>query len=479
MRSRRLQVSRVAATGTAVLGLAAVAGAGSASAAVRSNHESAFMKAAIGKVAAMRRAEAGHLAVAAGAAMAPPVTLHSLALPSGAPGMTSEVLSPNGKMLYVATGGLLGELGGGSGGVYGINLSDPSASPVQIMDGGSPISGSEQVALSPNGKTLYIAAADTGGSSTSGVLVANVGGGTGNDTVVNTLVPPSGTTPLIPLSVAVSSNGKRLYLGGLTEDEGSGTPTITTGLGTVSMTSATVGTLTSMYTSNKIGLPAGLSLSPNGDTLYAANVVGAGSATAMRNGKPHSTTALPEVYGASNVAVSPDGRTLYDTTFNYLGIELGSEGLPGVSSNINTFAIGGGGHSATLAGTSLFSGEAPTDVVLNESGTMGYATRELINVGGGTTSGGIGKFTVPAAATKVTIDGKASVGSTVMAKVKGASGGSDSYAWMANGKKIKGATKASLKLGSALKGKKLSVMVTATAVGYHMATLTSSSVTVK
>ena len=53
------------------------------------------------------------------------------------------------------------------------------------------------------------------------------------------------------------------------------------------------------------------------------------------------------------------------------------------------------------------------------------------------------------------------------------------YQWLANGVAIKGATSSSLKLASSHKGKKISVKVTQSALGYTTASKTSASVTVK
>ena len=52
------------------------------------------------------------------------------------------------------------------------------------------------------------------------------------------------------------------------------------------------------------------------------------------------------------------------------------------------------------------------------------------------------------------------------------------YQWLSNGAVIKGATSSSLKISSALKGKKISVKVTQSATGYTTATKTSATVTV-
>jgi hypothetical protein len=72
------------------------------------------------------------------------------------------------------------------------------------------------------------------------------------------------------------------------------------------------------------------------------------------------------------------------------------------------------------------------------------------------------------------ITGKAKVGKTLKAKVgKWSPKPGFTYKWYANGKAIKGATKASLKLKKAQKGKRISVEVTATKTGYATVAKTS------
>jgi uncharacterized protein YjbI with pentapeptide repeats len=86
--------------------------------------------------------------------------------------------------------------------------------------------------------------------------------------------------------------------------------------------------------------------------------------------------------------------------------------------------------------------------------------------------------TMAAATPKIT--GTAKVGLTL--KVSASSwikGSKVTYKWLANGVAIKSATGSSLKLTSAMKGKKITVVVTQTANGYKTLSKTSSGVTVK
>ncbi len=84
------------------------------------------------------------------------------------------------------------------------------------------------------------------------------------------------------------------------------------------------------------------------------------------------------------------------------------------------------------------------------------------------------------AATTPKISGTAKVGVTL--KVSSASwvkGSKVTYKWLSNGAAIKGATSSSLKLTAAMKGKKITVVVTQTAPGYKTLSKTSAALTVK
>jgi hypothetical protein len=78
------------------------------------------------------------------------------------------------------------------------------------------------------------------------------------------------------------------------------------------------------------------------------------------------------------------------------------------------------------------------------------------------------------------ITGTAKVGKTLKAKVVGVSPRfTAKYRWYANGKAIKGATKASLKLKKSLKGKKITVTATLSRANYVKATVVSKAKRVK
>ncbi|MGH1561334.1 hypothetical protein [Mumia sp. DW29H23] len=80
---------------------------------------------------------------------------------------------------------------------------------------------------------------------------------------------------------------------------------------------------------------------------------------------------------------------------------------------------------------------------------------------------------------KVKVVGKAKVGKKLTARPGAAAGAKVSYQWLKNGKAIKGAKGKTLKLKKSFKGKKISVRVTYTKVGYKAVVQTSKAVKVK
>ena len=80
---------------------------------------------------------------------------------------------------------------------------------------------------------------------------------------------------------------------------------------------------------------------------------------------------------------------------------------------------------------------------------------------------------------KVAIKGTPKVGKKLTAVPGKASGAKISYQWLSNGKVVKNATSAKMKLTKSLKGKKVSVKATYTKSGYTKVTQTSKSVKIK
>jgi hypothetical protein len=423
----------------------------------------------VGGVMAVTLALAGP---ALGAAPAP--KLDALQILEGTVGVPESVaLSPNGKTMYVSGG----ETFGTPGPVYVVNLADLSATPAEISAsvGGSALTEAGSIALSPNGKQLYIANLSTGAP----VEIADVGGsGATNNAVVGSISAGSSTVTNVA-SLAVAPNGKTVYMSA-SGSSGSEFPAGGADIDAAAMTSPTAGTVTSSDTSGSLGDVTGLAVSSSGKLLYAANWIGPATVSKLSGAAISGPHALPQVFSAYDIAVSPDGHTLYGDVSSLLNLLVAGESstTPPASSEIDTFALAGGGMTASMANSSLLgAGDFPLGIALSSTGTDGYATE--LDPSSSTPTVGIYRFSIAAAATKVTVAGSAKAGGSLTAKLKATSGANSSYAWMANGKAIKGATKSKLKITKSLVGKKLTVKVTVTAVGYHEATVISKAVTVK
>jgi hypothetical protein len=409
---------------------------------------------AFGAAGVLMAATATALAAGAGP---PKVKLTALPVPTGTLSLLySDVLSPNGKTLYVS----------GSEGVDAVNLAEPSAAPVPITSGGAPVAGAVDLALAPNGRTLYIAGDVSG---TTGVYVADVGGpksGKANNTVVAQISDPHSYLDM-PTGLAVSGNGKTLYIGNTNNLSGTASDQKAT-IAVADLSSPTTGTVVSKGTQTHLELANSLSWNPSRKLLYASNYPSPVTVLSASGNTVKTLTTLPGTVNAFDVASSPDGRTLYADVLDEVGSKI--EG-----SAIYTFAFADGGRKANLRQTTQVSpGHIVTGLSLNADGRTGYVALTKYNASNVALSvGGVGVYAVPAAVSKVTVSGQAKVGATLTAKVKGAAGRSDTYKWSASGKPLKRATRSKLKLDRSLVGKKLTVTVTAAAVGYSMKTVTS------
>lgn len=81
------------------------------------------------------------------------------------------------------------------------------------------------------------------------------------------------------------------------------------------------------------------------------------------------------------------------------------------------------------------------------------------------------------ASARAAITGRAKVGKTLVAKVVGATGAKVAYAWTAGSKKVGGAAK--LKLGKALRGKRITLRVTLAAPGFVTRQLAATTAAIK
>jgi len=183
--------------------------------------------------------------------------------------------------------------------------------------------------------------------------------------------------------------------------------------------------------------------------------------------------------------VDPDtGRTLYLDYRSGTGQDAGSAYLarPSLSSSkgsvryapgvVITAARSGGGVDAMVVDGSGHTSLAAGDVWHNRAHTLAVRVTGIDAAGAHVTVDfTLGKLTTA----KPRISGKPHVGRTLKAR-PGAwtSGTTFSYTWHANGKRIKGATTAKLRLTKAQKGKRVSVSVTGKKRGYTTVSKTSA-----
>jgi hypothetical protein len=314
--------------------------------------------AAVGGVCAVALA-----AVGSASAAAPPINLKKLGVKVPKKFIPfAEAVAPNGKTLYVT----------GEGGTYVFNLAKPKSAPKKVTVSGTPV---EAIALtlSPSGKSLYLAAEGSGSSSSLAIDVAKVGGsGVTNNTVVGTVADPHkylGSSDALPLEgMAVSHNGKILYV--TTLHEGSSSSSVNGGIAMAKVT-ATGGTLNKIYDpKNTLGYAAGMALNPKGDRIYVSNLFGASSVLKVSGEKISSPHLLPEVLSSGGLAVSHNGATLYDTVFSFAILEgdLGAS-----NSEVQAFGLSDGGDKATLQQAKILPNHADAfGLALSPSGKTGF-----------------------------------------------------------------------------------------------------------
>jgi YVTN family beta-propeller protein len=120
-----------------------------------------------------------------------------------------------------------------------------------------------------------------------------------------------------------------------------------------SVTEVDMKTMTVLRTFNIGGRPHGLAISPNGSTLYAADLAdGRVKAIDVASG---TVTASTQLEGAFGIAISPDGSTLYVTAGAKVGVL----------------------SAATLTVTKVLdTGGTPRQIVVAPDGATAYSANE-------------------------------------------------------------------------------------------------------
>jgi fibronectin-binding autotransporter adhesin len=270
-------------------------------------------------------------------------------------------LTPNGKTLFVAN------VPQGNPGALGF------VTPIDAASGipGTPIDvgyNPRGVVVSPDGRTLYVA----------NLIVPSLGMGT--VTPVDIATGTVGTPiPVGPgnqaFSLAITPDGKTLYA----SDPFSNNLTV-------------INTVTKAVSTIPLGATSfGLAVTPNGQTLYVANA-SADTVTVVNTATNTVEETIPVAGAPNGVAVSPDGKTVYITDFsassvtpintatNAVGtpIPLGvnPEIFPGIASNGNALLASGLTFVARTSGaleSTLASGPTGSPGPIFTGGTLQFA----------------------------------------------------------------------------------------------------------
>jgi YVTN family beta-propeller protein/autotransporter-associated beta strand protein len=306
--------------------------------------------------------------------------------------------------------------------VYVTNFNNGTVTPVNTAANtpGTPIQvgpNPEGVAVTPNGKTVYVATVGTTG------FRGAVGFVTPIDAATNTPGTPIDVGPN-PRGVAMSPDGKTVYVANLIvpgEDFGTVTPIntatntpgtpIPVGAGNQPFALAVSPDGKTVYTANTFGnsitvidttttnavrtislgvQPFGLAVTPNGQSLYVAT--GSNTVTVINTGNNQIVDTISVAPGSNGVAMSPDGKTVYVTNFsngtvtpintatNMAGtpipVGMMPEIFPGIASNGNALLASGLTFVARTSGaldSTLASGPTGSPGPIFTGGTLQFA----------------------------------------------------------------------------------------------------------
>jgi 6-phosphogluconolactonase (cycloisomerase 2 family) len=296
---------------------------------------------------------------------------------------SQTVLNPNGQYLY-----LISTSNGTFATVYDINattgaLTLSTTATQQVAGQGCSNTG----VVDPYGRFFYVI---DDGSATCSPAPANPLGTIYGFTISQTdgsLTPISAVTAYTtnlnaPESVMVDRTGKYLYV--VNYDDGTATPGFVSAY-SIDQTTGALTPLTSGATINA-GIGAYLAtMDPAGKNIYVANNTdGTVSSFSVGSGGVLTNTATTTVTGAQavlNVAVSPNDKYLY----------VLDGGVPPANGALYGFTITSGVPSSTPIGPAVATGEAPTGMAIDPTGTI----LAVDNAGpGGTSPGEISIYTI-------------------------------------------------------------------------------------
>lgn len=341
----------------------------------------------------------------------------------GASYLTGAVVSPDGKTLYLAA-----ENGDA---VDVVNLADTGADPTVITDPQDRFRDPSSLALSANGKTLYVGNFDTGQVD---ILSTTTH-------AISTVSDPGDVLANEVDAVALSPDGDTLYVCGRQDL----VAVVDTATNTV------VRTITDPAGTN-FKQPTGLAVSANGATVYVENGTGGTISEIAVPAAPRGTASIST---AARVGAKLAAKTAGWDSDAHLAYQWSANGAAIKGATGSTFT-----PKPTLVGKRL-----TVTVTDHEAGYTPVSVTSL------TRTVAKGKLS----SSRPTITGKARVGKMLTA-TPGAwkpQGTHFTYQWLAGGKKIAGAKHARFTLTNRQLGKKISVKVTGKQPGYAPSSRTS------
>ncbi|MGH2872234.1 MAG: beta-propeller fold lactonase family protein [Solirubrobacteraceae bacterium] len=216
------------------------------------------------------------------------------------------------------------------------------------------------IAISPNGKSAYVADVGLNGPFEISQYTVGPGG------ALSPMTPATAPGGLGPAGVAVSPDGKSVYVTNNDSSGPGGVSQYTVGPGGAlsPMTPATV---------DSGATPVGIAVSPDGTSVYVANdgANGPGAISQYTVGpdgalSPKTPATVAGGSGPFEIVIAPDGKSVYAVNFS-------SPGAGGVSQ----FTVGAGGALTPMAPATVASGPFPLGIAVSPNGKNAYVANDV------------------------------------------------------------------------------------------------------
>jgi 6-phosphogluconolactonase len=292
-------------------------------------------------------------------------TLQPQSSPTAATGAFPQgiAVSPDGRSLYVASQGSVSEAGKLSQYSIGDDGALTPMASATVTTGAHPYG----VAVSPDGKSVYVTAPPISGSPGGEIWQYDVGVGGALTAKATSHFATGGTNPTW---IAVSPDSASVYV-------------TNTSSSTISQydASPTDGTLTAKSTPTvaTTGGPGGIAVSPDGKSVYVTNQTGGSSGLISQydvgpGGKlsAKSTATVASGQNPFGIAVTPDGANVYVADY----------ADPSTAGAVSEYGVGAAGALVPKAPRDVAAGKGPEGIAISSDGTSVY----VVNSGEGTVS---------------------------------------------------------------------------------------------